>query len=74
MPAGCREARTGDPKISKARALRLTQRDGQLLGHEMIGQLSVATGQLVSDLPAPRADVPYDICSYSCPAENVRRA
>lgn len=46
--------------------LRLTQRDGQLVGHEMTGQPSAATGQLVSDLQASRADMPYDwLCAIA---------
>jgi hypothetical protein len=39
--------------------LRLTYRGKQLLGHEMVGQSSIATSKLVSDLQTSSAETPY---------------
>lgn len=43
--------------------LRLTTRDHQVLSHEMIGTPSSATSQMVSDLKAASATIPY---SFRC--------
>jgi hypothetical protein len=43
--------------------LRLTTRDHQILSHEMIGTPSSATSQMVSDLKAASATIPY---SFRC--------